>query len=129
MELAKHFIHRRITDDYHTPILAWRKSVSFRIAEQSCFTGGFGWAEGVKDRQHASHSLGDKPVTEDYTNEISTVITGRDANHSLGDPSKDGSTLGYRPPSTQDTDFCAAVLFYKKILWDGEDPRQPQLRN
>jgi hypothetical protein len=71
----------------------------------------------AKDRQHASHSLGDGPATEDHPNDISTVSDRHDTNHSLGDPSKDGSTQGYRPTLTQeDTDFYAAVLFCKQYL-------------
>jgi len=51
---------------------------------------------------------------EDHPNDSSTTSGGRDADHSLQDPLKDGSALGYRPPLTQeDTDFCVAILFYK----------------
>jgi hypothetical protein len=34
-----------ITGDYYTPIVIWRKSVSVRKCEQSCFTGRFGWVK------------------------------------------------------------------------------------
>jgi hypothetical protein len=48
---------------------------------------------------------------------MSPASDGHDADHSLGDPLKDRSTPGYRPPLTQeDTDFCAAVLFCKQFL-------------
>jgi len=56
-------------------------------------------------------------IVYDHPNDTSTAIDGHDANHSLGDSSKDGPTPGYRPPLTQlDTDFCAAVLFCKQFL-------------
>jgi hypothetical protein len=71
----------------------------------------------VKDRQDAIYSLGDRPATEDYPNDISTTSTGHDTNHSLGEPTKDRSTPGYRPSLTQeDVDFYAAVLFCKQFL-------------
>ncbi|KAI1776471.1 hypothetical protein F4818DRAFT_440838 [Hypoxylon cercidicola] len=75
----------------------------------------------AKDGQDANHSPGDRPLTEDHPNDISTTSDGRDTDYSLRDPSKDGSTPGYRPPLTQeDTDFCAAVLF---CFWKTNAPQ------
>ena len=53
---------------------------------------------------------------EDYSNDISASDE-HDANYSLGDPSTDESTLGYRPHLTQeDTNFYAAILLCKQPL-------------
>ena len=51
----------RITDDYHTPILTWRKFVSVRKGEQSYFTGNFGLVN-VSKGESKVRAMVDRPT-------------------------------------------------------------------
>ena len=51
----------RISGDSHTPILTWRKSVSVRKGEQSCFTGNFGSVK-VSKGESKVRAMVDRPA-------------------------------------------------------------------
>ena len=114
--LSKHAV---IRDDHrdNTSTAKDGQDASHSPGSRPATKGHFDDTSIAKERQDTSHSPRDRPLTEDRPNDISTTSNRHNSNHSLRDPSKDGSALGCRPPLTQeDTDFCAAVLFYEQFF-------------